>query len=109
MSGNVALLFRIKLQVPFGSVKAHGTENFFSTGSYSLMTATQEDELFLKWIKGANLTGAIFAKYSKYLQKQSEYKPIPGSARDLKRDEYDAHGNRKSKYAIVRAIRKIFS
>ena len=49
MSSNAALIFRVKLQVPFGSVKAHGTENFFSSGSYSLMTATQEDVLFLKW------------------------------------------------------------
>lgn len=79
MSGNAALVYRIKLQVRFGSVLAHGTENFFSTGSYSFLTATQEDELFLKWLKGPNITGAIFAKYSRYLQKQSEYKPIPGN------------------------------
>lgn len=39
--GDAALLYRIKLQVPFGSVAAHATSNFFSTGSYSLMTATQ--------------------------------------------------------------------
>lgn len=105
MSSKAALVFRIKLQVPFGSVKAHATENFFSSGSYSLMTATQEDELFLKWAKGTNVTGAIYANYSKYLQTQAKFNPIPDSARDINKADYDEKGNKKSKSKLVNSFK----
>lgn len=107
MSPKAALVFRIKLQVPFGSLKAHGTENFFSSGSYSLLTATQEDVLFLKWAKGFNVTGPIYANYSRYLQKQIVYKPIPDSARDVNKDEYDVKGNKKSRYGVVNTVTNV--
>lgn len=106
MSSNAALLYRVKLNVPFGSVAAHGTQNFFSTGAYRFITATEEDGLFLKWIKGFNVTGALFAKYSKYLQKQEQYNPIPGSYRDVHKNDFDSRGNLKSKYGLVNGIRE---
>ena len=107
MSPNAALIFRVKLQVPFGSVKAHGTENFFSSGSYSLMTATQEDELFLKWAKSFSPSGKIYANYSRYLQTQVKYNPIPGSARELHKEDYDVKGNKKSRYGLVNSLKNV--
>ena len=107
MSSEAALVFRIKLEIPFGSMKAHGTENFFSSGNYSLMTATQEDQLFLKWARGYSISGMGYANYSRYLQKQIKYHPIPSSARDVNKDEYDAKGNRKSRYGVVNTVKNV--
>lgn len=107
MSSKAALVFRVKLNVPFGSVKAHATENFFSSGSYSFITATQEDELFLKWSKGFSFSGGLYANYSKYLQKQASFKAIPDSARDLNKDNYDVKGNKKSKYGIINSVKNV--
>ncbi len=107
MGQNAALVFRVKLQVPFGSVKAHGTENFFSSGSYSLMTATQEDVLFLQWAKSFSPTGKIYANYSKYLQTQVKYNPIPGSARDENKHEYDMKGVKKSRFGVVNTLKNV--
>lgn len=107
MSEKAASIYRVKLNVPFGSVTAHGTEMFFSSGSYSLMNPTQEDELFLKWAKGFNVTGAIFAKYSRYLQKQAKYAPIPDSHRSRYPDEYDAKGGKRSRYKFVNKLKDV--
>jgi len=107
MSERAALVIRVKLNVPFGSVTAHGTEMFFSSGSYSFMNPTQEDELFLKWAKGYSVTGSIYAKYSRYLQKQVKFTPVPDSHRDRNADQYDAKGARRSKYKIFNKINDI--
>lgn len=71
------------------------------------MTATQEDELFLKWAKGFSFSGAVYANYSKYLQKQAEYKPIPDSARDLNKKDYDQKGNKKSRFEFINNVKKV--
>lgn len=105
MGPQAALVYRVKLNVDFGSVKAHGTENFFSSGSYYHITATTEDELFLKWANSFSITGAIYAKYSKYLQSQIKYNPIPGSYRDMNPHEFDAKGAKKSKFTAVNNVK----
>lgn len=71
------------------------------------MTATQEDVLFLKWAKGVNVTGAIYANYSRYLQSQVKFNPIPDSARDLNKDDYDEKGNKKSRSKLVNSIKSL--
>ena len=65
------------------------------------MNATQEDELFLKWAKGFSVTGAIYAKYSKYLQKQIKFNPIPDSYRANHPNDYDAKGGKRSRFSIL--------
>jgi len=109
ISERACLLYRVKIDVPFGSKMAHESENFFSSKSYTYITATVEDELFLKWIKGYSLAGNFYGTYIKYLQKQAEYKPIPDSYRDQHPTEYDRKGNKKSKWAIVNSVRNILN
>lgn len=103
MSPLAATIYRVKLNIPFGSLKCHSTESFFDTSSYSLMSATQEDELFLIWIK-KSITGGLYANYSRYLQKQGSYKPVPGSYRDMHPSEYDTKGNKRSRWKIVNKV-----
>lgn len=60
--------------------------------------------IFTKRAKGFNVTGRIYANYSKYLQKQVKFNPVPESYRDLHRDEFDAKGNKKSRFEIFNKI-----
>lgn len=71
------------------------------------MTATQEDVLFLAWAKSFSPSGRLYANYSRYLQTQVKYNPIPDSARDLHKDEYDVKGTKKSRYGLVNSLKNM--
>lgn len=46
-----------------------------------MVSATVEDDAFMKWVRGTTLVELAYAIYVKYLQKKEIYKPIPESDR----------------------------
>jgi len=84
IGANAALVRRVKIMgVEFGSLEAHSSENLFTDRAWTLVTSTQEDLLYQKWIR-QNLiinSGFFYSKYILLVKKNGAHEPIPDSDR----------------------------
>ena len=83
IGSNAALVRRVKIQgIGFGSLEAHSSGNIFTDRPWTLVGPTEEDILFVQWLRKnpGTVAGSFYAKYIAMLHKHLT-EPIPDSAR----------------------------
>ena len=83
IGSNAALVRRIKIEgIGFGSLQAHSSTNIFTDRPWVLVGPTEEDLLYLKWLRTQSLTilAGFWSKYTLML-KNNITAPIPDSKR----------------------------
>ena len=83
IGSNAALVRRIKIEgIGFGSLQAHSSENIFTDRPWTLVGPTEEDILFVQWLRKnpGTVAGSFYAKYVAMLHKHLT-EPIPDSDR----------------------------